>query len=247
MPFTDDACGRRPVRGRPSPSPPTSNSPTLVDTLAVRTLLVRSRRLGHTCSLFITPVAASRGMDRPDWPREVAPRHDARTSVFARSSLGARVARRGGSTCGKAEAVVYVTDLERMRSFYERCIGLERTGGGDGYAVLESEIWRLSLVLAADSIAATIQLSAPARRRATTAIKLAFAVARMGDSDRRRRRWEVGSIGPAPSGTSWDSGDATPPIPTATSSSCWNRSRRRRPRLEARNRGRANARRTRSG
>ena len=68
-----------------------------------------------------------------------------------------------------------------MCAFYERCVGLELRDSGDGHAVLESELWRLSLVVVPDSIAATIRLSVPARRRDTSAIKLAFEVRRIED------------------------------------------------------------------
>ncbi|MGA2758553.1 MAG: VOC family protein [Solirubrobacteraceae bacterium] len=81
----------------------------------------------------------------------------------------------------RAEAVVYVKDLERMRCFYEGCLGLAVEDGAEDYAVLESEAWRLSLVVVPPSVAATIQLSVPARRRETTAIKLAFLVPRIDD------------------------------------------------------------------
>jgi predicted enzyme related to lactoylglutathione lyase len=81
----------------------------------------------------------------------------------------------------RAEAVVYVKDLERMCAFYERCVGLEVRDAAADYAVLESNEWRLSLVVVPPSIAATIQLSVPPRRRDTTAIKLAFPVPRIDD------------------------------------------------------------------
>lgn len=81
----------------------------------------------------------------------------------------------------KAEAVIYVKHLPPMRSFYEQAVGLEVVEAGESYCVLESDAWRLSLVAAPADIAATIQISTPARRRSANAIKLAFAVARIED------------------------------------------------------------------
>src|ERR1700683_2308909 len=68
-----------------------------------------------------------------------------------------------------------------MCSFYQRGVGLELKDAGGDHAVLESGRWRLSLVVVPDSIAATIPLSVPARRRDTSAIKLAFEVRRIED------------------------------------------------------------------
>ena len=106
-----------------------------------------------------------------------------------------------GSTLVKAEAVVYVKDLGRMRSFYERCTGLEVGDAGEHYAVLESDTWRLSLVVVADPVAATIQLSVPVRRREETAVKLAFAVPRI-----EALRSTVAALGGQvdPASTQWD-------------------------------------------
>ena len=101
----------------------------------------------------------------------------------------------------RAEAVVYVKDLERMRCFYEGCLGLAVEDGAEDYAVLESEAWRLSLVVVPPSVAATIQLSVPARRRETAAIKLGFQVARIEDL-RSPAAVLGGQIDPA--STQWD-------------------------------------------
>ena len=83
-----------------------------------------------------------------------------------------------------------------MRSFYERCLGLDVRDSAEDYAVLESDAWRLSLV-----VAATIQLSVPPRRRETTAIKLAFRVPRIDDL-RSRVATLGGQVDPASS--EWD-------------------------------------------
>jgi predicted enzyme related to lactoylglutathione lyase len=101
----------------------------------------------------------------------------------------------------RAEAVVYVKGLERMRSFYERCLGLEVGDAAEDYVVLESEMWRLSLVAIPSSIAATIQLSVPPRRREQTPIKLAFHVPRIDDL--RSPAAALGGLVDPP-GTEWD-------------------------------------------
>jgi predicted enzyme related to lactoylglutathione lyase len=108
---------------------------------------------------------------------------------------------RWSSTFVRAEAVVYVKDLDRMCSFYERCLGLEAGDAAEGYAVLESDMWRLSLVVVPSSIAAAIQLAVPARRRETTAIKLAFRVPRIDDL-----RSPAAALGGQvdPTSTQWD-------------------------------------------
>jgi predicted enzyme related to lactoylglutathione lyase len=100
----------------------------------------------------------------------------------------------------RAEAIVYVRDLERMCAFYRRCVELEVGDAAEDYAVLESEMWRLSLVVVPPSIAATIQLSVPPERRDTTAIKLAFRVPRIADL-----RSPVAALGGQvdPIGTEW--------------------------------------------
>jgi len=97
----------------------------------------------------------------------------------------------------RAEAVVYVKDLERMCSFYEHCLGLGVEEDAEGHAVLESEMWRLSLVVVPPSV----QLAVPAPRRETTAIKLAFRVPRIDDLRSRVAALD-GQVDPA--GTEWD-------------------------------------------
>jgi predicted enzyme related to lactoylglutathione lyase len=68
-----------------------------------------------------------------------------------------------------------------MRTFYERCLGLRVRDAAGDYAVLESDAWRLSLVVVPSAVAATIQLSVPPRRREQTPIKLAFRVPRIDE------------------------------------------------------------------
>jgi predicted enzyme related to lactoylglutathione lyase len=101
----------------------------------------------------------------------------------------------------KAEAVVYVKDVARMCAFYEHCAGMTIVETGERYAVLESDAWTLSLVAVPETIAATIELAVPPRRREAAAIKLAFAVASIdaarpiaaglgGEVDRAETTWE---------------------------------------------------------
>ena len=75
-----------------------------------------------------------------------------------------------------AACVIYVKNLDRMSAFYQRCLGLRVADDGDGYRVLQSEAWTLSLVRATDEISAAIDISVPARRRAEVPIKPGFAV-----------------------------------------------------------------------
>jgi predicted enzyme related to lactoylglutathione lyase len=76
----------------------------------------------------------------------------------------------------KIGAVLYVKDLDRMRSFYEACFRMEVADDADGYCVLESEPLTLSLVRVPEQIAATIAVSVPPARREEVPIKLAFTV-----------------------------------------------------------------------
>jgi predicted enzyme related to lactoylglutathione lyase len=75
-----------------------------------------------------------------------------------------------------AAAVLYVRDLARMRAFYEQCFALTPAEPGDGYCVLASADWDLSLV-AVPPAAAAIVIADPPERRAATPVKLAFEVA----------------------------------------------------------------------
>jgi hypothetical protein len=73
-----------------------------------------------------------------------------------------------------AAAVLYVTDLGRMRRFYECCFGLSLADGPrDGFAILTSEAWELSLVTLTPEIAATVTITDPPARRAGSPVKLA--------------------------------------------------------------------------
>jgi predicted enzyme related to lactoylglutathione lyase len=69
-------------------------------------------------------------------------------------------------------AVIYVGDLDRMRTFYTRCFGLTVADAAEGYCGLKSEAWLLTLIQSAQAVAE----SAPACRREHTPIKLAFEV-----------------------------------------------------------------------
>lgn len=81
---------------------------------------------------------------------------------------------RGTKTQMGAAAVVYVGDLVRMRTFYERCFGLLPGIDADrGYCVLQSTAWLLTLVQSDEALPAT----SPPARRSQTPIKLAMEVA----------------------------------------------------------------------
>ncbi|WP_431231197.1 VOC family protein [Mycolicibacterium psychrotolerans] len=78
-----------------------------------------------------------------------------------------------------AAAVVYVGDLVRMRTFYERCFGLVSVDNADGeYCVLQSTAWQLTLVQSDEALPATN----PPPRRSQTPIKLAMEVASIADT-----------------------------------------------------------------
>ena len=73
--------------------------------------------------------------------------------------------------------MLYVKDLGRMASFYERCFGMATVEADtDGFRVLAGADWELALVGVPAAVAATIEVADPPRRRADTPIKLAFAV-----------------------------------------------------------------------
>jgi predicted enzyme related to lactoylglutathione lyase len=71
-----------------------------------------------------------------------------------------------------AAAVLYVGDLDVMRAFYEECFGLAAVDVTADFCSLVSEAWMLRLVRSAQAVPNTV----PPQRRASTPIKLAFAV-----------------------------------------------------------------------
>jgi predicted enzyme related to lactoylglutathione lyase len=101
----------------------------------------------------------------------------------------------------KAAAVLYVKQLDRMRSFYELCFGFEASDQAEDYCLLDSDRWTLSLVVIPPDVAATIHVSAPPRRRDAAPIKLAFHVANI-DGLRPVVAGTGGQIDPGT--TAWD-------------------------------------------
>jgi hypothetical protein len=75
-----------------------------------------------------------------------------------------------------AACVVYATDLDTMAAFYQHCLGLVSVNSSDGYRVLESDAWTLSLVQASGEPGTRTEITLPALRRAEVPIKLAFPV-----------------------------------------------------------------------
>jgi predicted enzyme related to lactoylglutathione lyase len=75
-----------------------------------------------------------------------------------------------------AGAVVYVKDLDRMRTFYERCFGLAPVQSADDFCVLASDDWDLSLVCVPAAVAAAMVITDPPGRREDSPLKLAFDV-----------------------------------------------------------------------
>ena len=80
-----------------------------------------------------------------------------------------------------AGAVLYVSDLDRMRTFYAMCFGLSGIAGGptsaDFCVLVAGDVgWELTLVCVPAAVAATIVLVDPPERRENSAVKLVFAV-----------------------------------------------------------------------
>lgn len=74
-------------------------------------------------------------------------------------------------------AVLYVTDLDGMRTFYETCFAMvARDSDDEGFCVLDSTTWELTLVRIPASIAATVVITDPPRWRERSAVKLVFDV-----------------------------------------------------------------------
>jgi hypothetical protein len=66
-------------------------------------------------------------------------------------------------------ATIYCLHLEPMAAFYQVCFGFEVIdNSSEGYRILESETWTLSVVQVSEPIAATITLSRPPMRRENT-------------------------------------------------------------------------------
>jgi predicted enzyme related to lactoylglutathione lyase len=85
-----------------------------------------------------------------------------------------------------------------MRAFYEGCFALKPVDAHEAYVVLESDIWRLTLVETAEAR----PKSSPATRRENTPVKLSFGVA---DIDALRPR--IASLG-GRTDREWRFGDA---------------------------------------
>ncbi len=75
-------------------------------------------------------------------------------------------------------ALVFVKDVERMRSFYARGLDLveDAVASSDGYVVLTGAGTRLALHAIPPDVGATITIEDPPIARSATPIKLVFAV-----------------------------------------------------------------------
>src|SRR5262249_3756582 len=79
---------------------------------------------------------------------------------------------------GMAAAVLYVTDLDAMVAFYERCFALARVDDEpDEFCVLTNADWELTLVVASASVRAALVTTDPPTRRTETPMKLVVDVA----------------------------------------------------------------------
>jgi predicted enzyme related to lactoylglutathione lyase len=103
----------------------------------------------------------------------------------------------------RAEAILYVTDLDAMRSFYRSCLGLAVVEDAERHCVLASDAWTLNLVVMARAVAAHVEPGTPPRRRAEVPAKLAFAVP--GIEGVRARIAQLGGL-LEPAGRTWEFG-----------------------------------------
>jgi predicted enzyme related to lactoylglutathione lyase len=101
----------------------------------------------------------------------------------------------------KSAAVLYVSDLRRMRSFYRTCFQMDVVDEAHDYSVLDGEPLTLSLVTVPERVARTAAVSVPPSRRDQVPVKLAFVVDNIenlrplftelgGDIDPARSEWE---------------------------------------------------------
>jgi predicted enzyme related to lactoylglutathione lyase len=82
-------------------------------------------------------------------------------------------------------AVIYVSDLDRVRRFYEAVCGLTAAESGPDSVTLRSGATALHLVVVPRAIAPTISVSDPPQRRVHTPIKLVFVVTDLAVARRR--------------------------------------------------------------
>jgi predicted enzyme related to lactoylglutathione lyase len=75
-----------------------------------------------------------------------------------------------------ATAVIYVSDLGQMLTFYTRCFGLQVLEEQADFALLSGEQWELILVLVPQEVGEQIRLRKPSARREHNPVKLGFAV-----------------------------------------------------------------------
>jgi len=112
-----------------------ASHPAKIPRLAPAAVAVARRDDRHSCARRLQGSGAenggSEGVD-PVWSLRVAGAQGPARSRWRRSILV------------RAEAIVYVRDLERMCAFYRRCVELEVGDAAEDYAVLESEMWLIA-------------------------------------------------------------------------------------------------------
>lgn len=102
-------------------------------------------------------------------------------------------------------AVLFVTDVPRITTFYAAVTGLAVTETGDGWARLGSGAFELVVHGIPPHIAETFTISTPPQRREDAAIKLIFPVASIADArataarlggelNAPDREWALGSM-----------------------------------------------------
>jgi hypothetical protein len=73
-------------------------------------------------------------------------------------------------------ASIYAKDAQRLASFYETALNLERIDAAPGFVLLASKQFQLAIIQAPEQIASTIEIATPPKARASTPIKLSFLV-----------------------------------------------------------------------
>jgi Glyoxalase/Bleomycin resistance protein/Dioxygenase superfamily len=109
-------------------------------------------------------------------------------------------------------AVIYVGDLDRMRTFYARCFGLTVADAAEGYCGLKSEAWLLTLIQSAQAVAE----SAPRAGASTPRSSSPSRSAALPQSGNSRPGWAGTSIPALASGSFRTLAVAMALIPKAT-------------------------------
>ena len=83
----------------------------------------------------------------------------------------------------RAGALIYALDLERLATFYERVLSMQRRVSDAEHVVLASDDFQLIVHAIPPSYRAGIVVSSPPQPRENTAIKLFFTIQSLAESD----------------------------------------------------------------